>query len=204
MNAKKISSTLFGLALALCISASLQAGTNKNQSTDEMQAMMEKVKLAGTPGNGHEVLKSLAGNWKVTASNWMEPGTEPVKSVGTSSMQWILGGRFLQQKFTGNWDKQKFEGVGLIGYDNIKGEYTSLWMDNMSTGMHQSTGEYDAETKTLKEKGTFSCPITEKDMDFRSEWKIIDKNKHVYTMYSKGPNNKKVYKTMELVYERIK
>lgn len=117
-------------------------------------------------------------------------------------MEWILGGRFLKQKYKGEWAGEKFEGLGFIGYDKMKKRYVTLWMDNMATGIFQSTGRYDAATQTIKESGHFSCPMTgEKDKWFRAEWKLIDKNKNSYTWFMKDPNGKE-FKSMEIVYTR--
>jgi hypothetical protein len=77
-------------------------------------------------------------------------------------------------------------------------------MDNMSTGMFEGSGQYDAAGKAITQTGTFSCPFTgEKDMWYRSEWKIINKDKNVLSMYRKGPDGKE-FRSMEIVYKRTK
>ncbi|MGH8589487.1 MAG: DUF1579 family protein [Gammaproteobacteria bacterium] len=43
----------------------------------------------------------------------------------------------------------------------------------------------------------------EKDMHFRSEWKVIDNHTLSYTMYNPGPDGKDV-KGMEMSYKRVK
>ncbi len=170
----------------------------------DMQAQMAKAKELGAPGANHAVLKSIEGTWMVTSRMWMKPGDAPQESAGTSMMVWILGGRFLQQQFKSNWMGQSFEGIGYIGYDNVKKAYVSVWMDSMSTGIFQSTGQYDAVTKTLRDAGTFSCPMTgEKERPFRAEWRFVDNDHHIYSMFMKDSAGKE-FKSMELHYTRVK
>jgi hypothetical protein len=200
----KIKTLGLGLAVTFLLAAPVQAADKKAQEAEEMQAMMAKAKEFGTPGAEHEILKPLEGNWTAASRFWMKPGDKEQKSSGTSSMSWTMGGRFLKQEFKGDWMGQAFEGLGYLGYDKMKKEYVSVWMDNMATGMFQGTGQYDAATKTLTESGNFSCPATgEKDMWFRTEWKIVNNDKNIYSMYMKDPAGKE-FKSMEIVYKRAK
>ncbi len=200
----------FGLmAMTLTMLGSLpptKAAEKKPEMSEEMQAKMAKAKEAGTPGAGHEVLKPLAGNWTVTTRSWMKPGEKkPQLSTGSSTMTWVLDGRYLRHDFKGNFFGQPYEGLGYIGYDNVKKEYVSLWMDNFSTGLHQSSGQYDPATKTISETGSFSCPVTgEKNMWFRDEWKFVNNDKAIYSMFIKDPESGKEFKSMEIVYTRVK
>ncbi|KAB2842169.1 DUF1579 domain-containing protein [bacterium] len=194
----------FVLTLTLLLGAQIHAAEKdkKAQADAEMQAMMAKAKEAGTPGAGHEVLKSFEGEWTVTSKSWMKPGDKPQQSTGTSSFSWVLGGRFLKQDFKGNWGGEDFTGLGYVGFDNVKKEYVSTWMDSMSTGIGQAKGQYDAATKTITDQGSFSCPI-KGTVDFRSEWKILDKDKFSFSMYMPDPNGKE-FRSMEMLYKRAK
>lgn len=203
MNAKFLSSMLAGLVVSWMV-VSAQAEDKKAPMTKEMQAKMAKMVEAGTPGPNHAILKAFEGEWTVTSRSRMKPGDKPEQSKGTSSLSWIFEGRFLKQTFKGDMGGQPFEGIGYVGYDNTKKEYVSIWMDSLSTGIFQSKGQYDAASKTIKDEGTYSCAMTdEKDKWFRSEWKLVDKNKHTYSMYTKDPSGKE-FKMMELVYKRAK
>jgi hypothetical protein len=110
----------------------------------EMAAMMQAWAAAATPGEPHAELAKAAGTWKMTVKFWMEPGGEPMVSEATATRQMMLGGRYLQEKVEGVTMGQPFEGFGLSGYDNVRGKYWSIWMDNMSTGTMTSEGEKDA------------------------------------------------------------
>ncbi len=200
MSAKKLS--LVVLVVLFVLSFSVHATEGKPEMSADMQAMIAKAKEASTPGAEHAVLKAFEGSWNVTSRSWMKPGDQPMESAGASTLTWTLDGRFLQQNFSGNWSGQPFEGIGFVGYDKMKKEYVSLWLDNMVTGVFQSKGQYDPATKTIKDSGIFSCPMTgETDKWFRAEWKVIDNNQHTYTMYIKDLSGKE-FKSMELIYKR--
>src|SRR4029450_8652344 len=145
MKTKTLKSMVMGLAISLLLFAPAHAADKKGPTDEEMKAQMAKAKEGGGRGGSR---------------SWMKPGDKPQQSSGTSSMAWVLGGRFLQQNFKGTWADQPFEGLGSLGYDKVKKEYVSVWMDSMSTALFQGAGQYDPATKTLSETGTFSCPVT--------------------------------------------
>ena len=68
----------------------------------DMQAMMDIYKKLGTPGAPHKVLASMVGSWSTKIKSWMEPDKPPMESTGTCEQKMLLGGRFLQQEFTGD------------------------------------------------------------------------------------------------------
>ncbi len=154
------------------------------------------------PGEGHKIFKDLVGTWKHTSKFWMDANAKPEESKGTSTSKLIMGGRFLQTDYKGTAMGKPFTGMGLLGFDSIKGEYQSTWVDSMSTALMTSTGTYDAATKTLTENGSSSCPMTgEKNKAFRGEWKFQDKNNYTYAMYANGTDGKE-FKNLEIAYKR--
>lgn len=135
---------------------------------------------------------------------WMKPGDKPQQSSGSSDHTWVMGGRFLKMEFQGDVHGQPYEGLGYLGYDNVRGEHTGIWLDNMNTGIMRSSGQFDVATKTLTESGTMSCPMTgEKDQRFHGEWKSIDSDTLLYTMYHVNPDGTEM-KGMEITYKRLK
>lgn len=167
------------------------------------QAAMEAMQKLGAPGEAHKALEPLAGTWTYVGQWWMSPEAPPESMTGTAVNTFIFGGRFLKQDFLGEAEGHPpFEGLGLIGYDNLRKEYQSIWLDNMVTGMMTSTGQFDATTQTLADQGTFSCPMTmETHRLVRSEWKIADQDHNTYTSYMRTPEGKE-FKSMELRYTR--
>ncbi|MES2856933.1 MAG: DUF1579 family protein, partial [Bdellovibrionota bacterium] len=94
--------------------------------------------------------------------------------------------------------------MGIIGYDNVEKKFETVWLDTMTTGMTAGSGEFDAKKKAIKETGDYSCPITEVQREYRSEFTLKDKNKMVYAMYGKGLDGSPEFKQMEMTYTRAK
>ena len=177
------------------------AGENQTPVQDPMMQAWMKI---ASPSEHHQVLDFLVGKWNYTARSWITPDAPPREFKGTTEHKWILGNRFLLQEHKGEVDEQPFEGLGITGYDNLKGEYPSVWVDNTKTGMMISTAQYDPATKTFSEKGTFTDTITgQKDKTFRGYCKIINNDYYTYDFYVLGLDGKE-FKFAELQYTRIK
>lgn len=170
------------------------------------EAKMEEMMKLGMPGENHAVLNDLIGTWDYTVTYKMAKDAPEQTSTGKTTNEWVLDGRFVKQNVSGTMDmggqSMPFNGMGLIGHDNMTGEYQSVWIDNISTAMMiSSESSYDAETKTITESGTYSCVMKGKDTPFKSEMKIIDADNHTYTMYT--PDEKgEMFKGMEITYSR--
>lgn len=170
--------------------------------SSEMDAMMAKMKEASTPSEGHAVLEPLVGSWNASSKWWKEPSAQPEESMGTTETQWILGGRFLQEKFNGMMMRQPFEGIGITGYDNTAKKYQNVWMDSMSTGMGIGTGTYDPASKTITTEMSMSCPMEGGEKSFRGVIKLIDDDHYAYEMYTNDPKSGEEFKAMEINYTK--
>jgi len=195
---------IFTAFLIISVNSTVLVGeqAEKNGSTSGQDAMMEKYKEYSTPNENHKLLDAFVGDWDYTVKWWMAPGTEPEVSTGTTSIKWIMGGRFLKEKAVGTSMGQPFEGMGIMGYDNEKKKYESVWIDNMGTGMAKDTGIYDPATKTINEEGTFSCPM-EGDKTYRSVTKIPVNDSFTFEWYMNDKDEKE-YRAMEITYTRKK
>lgn len=187
------------ILLALSLFGSfLRADTLKEKPNPKMEEMMKLT----TPGQEHKILKGLVGNWKVDANFWMEPTGKPEHSTATQKNTLIMDGRFLQTEYHGKTMGKPFRGMGLLGFDRVRNEYQSVWIDTITTGIATSAGQYDAGKKLLTESGTSSCPMSgDKDKPFRAEWHFTDKNSYRYTMFTKDAQGKE-FKSLELLYKR--
>ncbi len=174
---------------------------SKNMNA-EMQAMMTKWQEYASPNENHKVLDVLTGNWNHVVKWWMEPGSKPEISKGTTETRWIMGGRYLQHMVKGMSMGQPFEGMGLIGFDNSQKKYQTLWIDNMGTGIMTGDGSYDADVKTLSDKGTFSDPFIGQ-RSYRTETKLTGNDHYTYEMYAPDMTGKE-YLMMSIAYTRVK
>jgi hypothetical protein len=166
-------------------------------------AMMEAMMKAGQPGDAHKKLDGMVGTWDTKVTFWMMPGMDPMTSAGSSTNQWVMGGRYLEQRYKGDMSGMPFEGVGYTGYDNVKKQYWGTWMDNMSTSMMTSTGATSSDGKTWEFTATMSDPMTGKDSTAKEKITVIDADHHMMEMWAAGPDGK-MFKNMEIQYSRKK
>jgi len=190
---------VWGLGSSAAFAADKTAKTGK---ADPHDAMMEMMMKASMPGPMHELLKPMAGNWKTTSKSWMKPGAEPMVSEGTCESSWILGNRYLQSTYKGDMEGMPFEGVGIMGYDNMKKEFVSVWMDNMGTGVALSEGVADPSGKVMTMKTTMNDPMSGKMIPYKFVTKVMDEN--TYTMTMMNMKDGKENTEMEILYTRMK
>ena len=172
----------------------------KQENKMDMQATMDVYKKLGTPSAPHKVLASMAGSWITKTKSWMEPNKPPMESTGTCEQKMLLGGRFLQQEFTGDMMGSRFIGINLIGYDNHTKKYVSTWIDSMSTGIYYFEGTASADGKTITQESRYDDPL-KGPMKWRSVTKIVDDNTHMFEMYGTDQRGKEE-KMMEMTYIR--
>jgi len=163
----------------------------------DKEEMMKKVQAAGTPGPAHQALNAFEGNWKAEVKCWMDPSGAPNVSQATSKAHLIFGKRFLEEEFHGEMMGKPFTGRCVLGFDNTKQKFNSVWIDEMSTGMFTSEGKGENGNKVITLEGTASCAATgRKDMPMKQVFRVIGPDKHVLEMFNNGQ------KTMEITYTR--
>lgn len=178
-----------------------QDKSGSRSSDAEKQEMQKKMEAAGTPGPAHKALSALVGDWKAEVKCWMDPEGSPEVSQGTAKASWILKGRFLEEEFHGQMMGQPFAGRSLMGYDNIKQTFNSVWVSDMQTAMFISEGKGESGNQVITMEGKANCPATgRKDIPMRTVLRMISPGKHVFEMFdgSRGEN----VKTMEITYTR--
>lgn len=190
----KTKATAFALTLVLGLASILAAGPQQSQQ-DRQKAMEAYMKMMATTEN-HAYLKNFAGEWNMTSRAWMMPGQAPETSQTTAQGEMILGGRFLKMNYKGTMFGQPFEGVQIIGYDNMKKKYISFWIDNTSTAFFLTEGTRDEASKTTTETGLWPDPMTGGTMKVRAITKMISPDEFSYELYMVGPDGKE-FKSLE-------
>lgn len=165
------------------------------------KAAMEMMQQLATPSEGHQKLDMLVGIWHAKNTMWMEPGKPPVVSEGTSDHKWVLGGRFLEQRFEGTFMNMPFSGIGYTGYDNYKKKYVAVWMDTAGTSMMNSIGSFDPSGKVLTSTAKMDDFTTGKAMTVREKVTCLSKDEFLMEMFGPGPDGKE-YRMMEIRYTR--
>jgi hypothetical protein len=118
----------------------------------------------------------------------------------TAKAAWIMDGRFLQEEFNGEFMGKPFRGIGIIGYDNMKKQYSNFWIDDKHTAMFTSKGSATDGGKTITLEGEYDCPMTgEKNLTMKQVVRIVSRDKRILEMYDPAKGDAK---TMEITYTR--
>jgi hypothetical protein len=191
------------LAVALVAVVSVAVAQEPAQETSpEMQAMMEAWEKMATPGEPHKMLAKREGEWAVTARFWFSPDAPPQESKGSSVITGIMGSRYLLEKFASQMpDGSPFHGMGIGGFDNLKKKYVAAWIDDMSTGIMLSEGTPDAGGTVITYVGEGPDPMTGGFKLFRAVETTIDDDTRRFETFEKGPDGKE-FRSMELLYTR--
>jgi hypothetical protein len=166
---------------------------------DDMAAMEEVWAQIRTPGENHEFLARLEGEWTFETTLWMDPSMPPMKSAGTATKTMILGGRFLQEEVSGSVMEQPFQGLAVTGFDNVTREFMGTWIDDMATTVMYSRGSRTGDELTLNSEMT--DPMSGQPMELRMVTRVVDEDHHVFDYYVKMPGMAET-KQMAIEYTR--
>ncbi len=202
-----MSSKKFVVSLVCVLFVLMAAGTvlsddkTKQEHGGAMDAMMQGFMKNAAPGPFHAHLKPLVGSWKTTSKFWMAVGAEPSVSEGTAERKLILGGRYLQEHYNSTVMAMPFQGFGMVGYDNMKKQYVSIWMDTMSTTVMVDRGTCDPSGKVFTYHGEMDDPFTGIHKKYRTVLRVINNDKHMLEMFETAPGEKE-RQSMEIIYTR--
>jgi hypothetical protein len=153
------------------------------EAMDEAEMMAKMMKLA-TPGPQHAELAKMVGTWDHHYRIRWSPDEPWMETTGVGEVTSQLGGRFVMEKTGFEMMGMPMEGLHLLGYDNMEGQYLSLWADSMSTWWITSTGQEGPD-------GSVNFSGTMVDMagkrPFRMAIKSISDTESVTEMYDSIP-----------------
>ena len=198
-----LSVAALGVAAVAIAAMPLQDAKAKAKPDDKAMGgdpMMDAMMKAGQPGAQHAELKKMVGTWNAKVKNWNVPGQPPTESTGTTTYEMALDGRYLIERFKGEMPGMgPFEGLGILAYNNITGEFDHVWMDSMSTGIFMSHGKPAADG-TVTFKGEMDNPLGGAKLPCRMVVKQVSEKERLFEMYCTmgGPETK----SMEITYTR--
>lgn len=156
------------------------------------------------PGPAHEKFKPFVGTFKAEVRIWMGPG-DPMESTGVMVNTLEIGGRFLQEVYTGDPSSggpfPDFAGRGYWGYNSVSNKYEGVWMDTASTMMQFEFGDVDASGKVWTMIGEIPSPQGDGMIRKKSIITLKDNDHHSMEMYFTMPDGNE-HKTMEIHYTR--
>jgi hypothetical protein len=182
----------------LTLSLLVCCGTISSQTPEEMKAWEASM----TPGEQHKMLAEGDGYWNAKVSMWMDPSQPPSESEATSKNEMIMNGLYQRTSHTGNMMGMPFHGESITGYDNIKKQFFSTWIDNMGSGIMMMNGGYDEASKKLTMTGTMTDPMTGKDIMVKNITTFTSPDENTFEMFMVVDG--KDVKNMEIVYTRAK
>lgn len=141
---------------------------------------------SATPNEHHARLHELVGEWEARATFWMEPGASPIQSDGACINESILGGRWINMRYTCDFMGMPYEGTGVFGFDNLAGEYVGNWLDSMCTQMMVHRGKPGSNAARIEMRGTSRDPKGV-EAPTRNLTTIHSKDRHTYEMFRTPP-----------------
>jgi len=154
-------------------------------------------------GPEHKLLSAFAGHWKTkthltqaTMASVLQDGE------GTADGKPLMGGRFAQVTQQDTATGQPFEGMMLIGFDEVTNRYTSVWVDNTNNGIIHFVGTYDAAKKTITMTAHYSDPTSRRLTLHRAVLTLVDANTWTYDEYIAHAVGEKETHTKTITYTR--
>lgn len=160
----------------------------------------EDMETYGAPGDHHERMSQYTGTWNVVGKFWMTPEGPPMETTGRSTIRSILGGRYILEEYSSEFEGEPYHGMLIQGYDNYKEEYFTIWMDNYSTRPMISTGDRD-ENGVLQTSTIHYDLLTPAGRPLRSEISEYGPDKMVMSMFDVNKEGVE-FKSMEMSYTR--
>jgi hypothetical protein len=190
------------ISILLLFAAIIGSNITHAQSSSSNDEMMKKMMDAMTPGDMHKMLATMDGKWQGDVTSWWEGPDKPAqKSKGICENKMIMGGRYQQSTMTSQMGGMPFEGMSILGFDNVKKVFVNTWIDNMGTGIMVMEGPYDPATKTIVLRGKYIDPM-QGELNTRQTMKMIDNKNQYMEMYTSRPGGKEI-RVMEIRYTKL-
>lgn len=186
----------------ILLSTALLLSVASFAQTEEEIAMQQKWMEYMTPGEMHKMMTTYNGRFTTKSTMWFTPGAPATESTGAVTNDMYMGDRYQKSIYSGDMMGMPFKGEATMGYDNARKVFVSTWIDNMGTGIMYGEGEWNAATKSIETKGTQTDAMTDGKIPYREVLTFIDEDHYRMEMYN--VYNGEEYKSMEILYERVK
>lgn len=174
-----------------------EAVQDEMDDDDMMAAWIKANKL----GVHHEMLNDLIGTFRADITMTSFPGAPEETATGTMVNAWVLGGRYVEGRFSGDFNGTPFTGLSYTAYSNADKQYQGIWMDSMGTAIEFSSGPGNLEDKSFSMNTTSTNPMTGDKMNVKESFTIQSHDQHTYTR-SEVADDGTVISNMTIVYTR--
>ena len=113
-----------------------------------------KPALRGS-GPEHARLTALSGTWDVELTFWFQPGTPGVTTKGTSTIQSLLGGLFIEERIEGLLNGTPFTTLSWTGFNTGTHEYEATRIASTNTIRIAESGVWDEQARHFELKGSY-------------------------------------------------
>lgn len=149
--------------------------------------MQERMGRATSPGKPHEALGFFLGTWDVEMVAVM-PGAPEQSWAGTSTFEWLMEGRWLQERLEGELFGAPFRSASIRGYDSFARAHVVVTVSSADTAMNLARGPaIDPEGKVVAVYGTLDEYTTgELHKPFKAVSRITGDDRHVLEIWDLG------------------
>ena len=98
----------------------------------------------------HARLVAMCGTWDVEMTFWFRPGGPGIATKGTSTIQPLLNGLFVEEKIEGTLNGAPFTTLAWTGFNTATHQYEATRIASTNTIRIAETGAYDDKTNQFE------------------------------------------------------
>lgn len=145
-------------------------------------------------------VRLLEGSWNVKGKAQPASNLPIVEISGTSTIQPILQGGFMQEHLEAEAMGMPYSGVGILGYDRVGNRLNALWVDSFGA-LIKTSGHYDSEKRVHSLVGEAQDAMSEQPRRVKQVSRVLEGDRHVFEIYELSPAGDERL-VIELFYER--
>lgn len=192
-------SARFIIPLATVLFAAALVAAQENAAPPVEQHV---ARAALAPGQQHQVLAKLVGDWTTTSKLTMA-GMPPDESEGSATLSMELEGRFLREEYVGSMMGMPFTSVKLLGFNNGSQKYEGVWMYTLGTNMMTLSGSSADGGQTITCEASWDNEIGVSE-SVTITYHLVDDNHFKMTMVRGEMPDGSAGPEMEIAYLRKK
>ena len=182
---------------------------NLSSASEDFRHMLAKWEAVRNPGETHELLAELAGQWDVNVR--FHGGEEPLESRAAATKRVVHGGRFLMEELTGEIHApdrtgrmrlEPYSATRLLGFDRFKQAWVGAFVENQNTCLLSFVGvsSPDSASHEVVLFGACDEPMLDlHDTTMKYLLRIEGSDRHLWEVFAMAAGGRKVF---DFVYRR--
>jgi hypothetical protein len=118
-------------------------------------AIAATTAIAAAPAPEHARLAAMCGTWDVDMTFWFRPAGAGVPSKGTSTIQPLFGGTFVEEKIEGALNGTPFTTLAWTGFNTATHQYEATRIATTNTARIAESGGFDEKTNQFELKADY-------------------------------------------------